>query len=117
LGAIIPLGRAAYFLVTHQFGVVQSSRDANSPPVSFIAWLDMLIFSLAVLVFVNLEAQRLGMRHRWLYGLATLTAGPSLGLPLFLYGRWNQPRSESVQAYFIAVSFRINVLMDSYGLS
>jgi hypothetical protein len=56
LGAIIPLGRAAYFLVTHQFGVVQSSRDANSPPVSFIAWLDMLIFSLAVLVFVNLEA-------------------------------------------------------------
>jgi len=96
LGAMIPLSPAVYFLVTHQFDVVQFTRDAIATSASFTAWLDVVISALAVLVFVHLEGRRLGMGRLWLYGLATLTVGPSLGLPLFLYGRWKLLRSGSV---------------------
>lgn len=96
LGAVFPLSPAVYFLVTHQFDVVRFGMDAISTPASLTAWLDVVISGLAVLLCVYLEGQRLGMRNRWVYGLATRTVGPSFGLPLFLYGRWKRLRSESV---------------------
>jgi hypothetical protein len=96
LGAVFPLSPAVYFLVTHPLDGLQFARDAIATPASLTAWLDVIISGLAVLVFVYLEGQRLGMRNRWIYGLATLTVGPSFGLPLFLYGRWKRLRSESV---------------------
>jgi hypothetical protein len=38
LGAMIPLSPAVYFLVTHQFDVVQLARDAIAIPASLSAW-------------------------------------------------------------------------------
>ena len=87
LGTVLPLSPAVYFLFTHQFDVGQFIQQAIASAASLTAWLDVIISALAVLTLATLEGRRLGMEKLWLYGLATVLVGPSLGLPLFLYRR------------------------------
>ena len=49
--------------------------------------MDVLISSIVLLIFMQAENSKLGVRGRWLPVLAVLTVGVSLALPLFLYLR------------------------------
>ena len=49
--------------------------------------LDVVFSALALILFVELEGRRLGLRHRWLAIAGTCIIGVSFGLPLFLYQR------------------------------
>ena len=86
-GTLLPLSPAIFFLFTHQFDVGQFIQQAIASAASLTAWLDVIVSALAVLIWVYLEGKRLGMERLWLYGLATVLIGPSLGLPLFLHRR------------------------------
>lgn len=87
LGTVLPLSPAIYFLFTHQFDIGQFIQQAIANAASLTAWLDVIISALAVMSLAIFEGRRLGMEKLWLYGLATVLIGPSLGLPLFLYRR------------------------------
>ncbi|MDJ0706099.1 MAG: DUF2834 domain-containing protein [Leptolyngbyaceae cyanobacterium MO_188.B28] len=87
LGAVVPLSPAIYFLLTHQFDVGLFIQQAIASAASVTAWLDVIISAGAVLTLAIVEGRRLGMEKLWVYGLATVLVGPSLGLPLFLYRR------------------------------
>ena len=49
--------------------------------------MDLTISVIAFWVYVFVEANRSGMKHPWIYLLATLLVGLSFALPLFLYFR------------------------------
>ena len=87
LGGVAPLSPAIYFLFTHHFDVGLFIQQAIASAASVTAWLDVLISAGAVLTLAIVEGRRLGMEKLWVYGLATVLVGPSLGLPLFLYRR------------------------------
>jgi len=102
IGALFPLAPAIHFLATHQFDVGQLIQQATASAASLTAWLDVIISALAVLTLAYIEGKRLGMKKLWIYGLATVLVGPSLGLPLFLYvrsqrlNRLNRPPSTAL---------------------
>ena len=87
LGTVLPLSPAIYFLLTHQFDIGQFIQQAIASAASVTAWSDVIISALTVLILTTFEGRRLGMEKLWLYSLATVCVGPSLGLPLFLYRR------------------------------
>ena len=87
LGTVLPLSPAIHFLVTHQFDVGLFIQQAIANAASLTAWLDVIISALVVLTLVTLEGNRIDMNKLWIYVLATVLVGPSLGLPLFLYRR------------------------------
>ena len=89
-GTILPLSPAIHFLITHQFDLGLFVQHAIANAASLTAWLDVIISASVVITLVLIEGQRLGMKRLWVYGLATVMVGPSLGLPLFLYGRSRQ---------------------------
>ena len=49
--------------------------------------IDVLVSSVVLIFFVVREGKRLGVGHRWVPIVATLTVGVSAGFPLFLYLR------------------------------
>jgi hypothetical protein len=49
--------------------------------------VDLILTAIVFLLFSYRDAARLGMRHWWVYLVATLAVGPSFALPLFLYVR------------------------------
>jgi hypothetical protein len=55
--------------------------------VSGFFGLDVIVSSVVLWVFVYSEGTRLKMSHLWVYVVANLLAGVSLGLPLFLLVR------------------------------
>ena len=60
--------------------------------------MDVLVSAVALMVFVGRESSRLSVPGRWLPLIAVLTAGVSLGLPLFLYMRERKLEQDRMQA-------------------
>lgn len=85
----LTLPNAAFWpwLATHGFAPRQFLADLFANGVSSFFGLDVLLSALALILFVELEGRRLGLRQRWLPIAATCLVGVSLGLPLFLYQR------------------------------
>ena len=100
IGMLVPLTPAMHFLFTHQFDVGQFIHLATASAASWTAWLDVIISAVTVLVLVYFEGHRLGMKRLWLFCIATVFVGPSFGLPLFLFRRWQwkQLASQSTSA-------------------
>jgi hypothetical protein len=55
--------------------------------VSTFFGLDVVFSAVALILFVEIEGRRLGLRRRWMPSAAACLVGVSLGLPLFLYQR------------------------------
>jgi hypothetical protein len=55
--------------------------------VSSAVAADLLVSGLVFFTFLFFEGKRLGLKHLWVYILATLFVGLSFGLPLFFYQR------------------------------
>ncbi len=75
------------WLATNGFAPRQFLGDLFANGVSSFFGLDVIFSALAVILFVELEGRRLGLRRRWMPIAATCLIGVSLGLPLFLYQR------------------------------
>ncbi len=63
------------------FGELFANRVAG-----FFA-MDVLVSAIVLIIFVQVEGRRLGIRGLWLPVVGTLLVGVSFGLPLFLYLR------------------------------
>jgi len=87
VGFTIPNAMFWPWLVAHGFAPRQFLTDLFANGVSGFFGLDVIFAALALIVFVELEGRRLGLRRRWLPIAATCLVGVSLGLPLFLYQR------------------------------
>lgn len=59
---------------------------------------DLIIASLVFWVFLLKEAKKYALRHWWVYFIASLTAGLSFALPLFLYFRESQLEKLATQS-------------------
>lgn len=86
-GTALPYSQLVPFLRDHgpDASLFVQQLFANRPSVFF--GVDVIVSSLVLWLFVYSEGTRLRMRNLWLYVVANLLVGVSLGLPLFLLAR------------------------------
>ena len=87
IGTIVPYSYFITFLVNNglDFGLILA--HIFTIPLSAFAWMDVLVSTLVLGVFVFVEGRRLEMKNLWVYIACNLLVGVSLALPLFLYVR------------------------------
>ena len=86
-GVILPFSQFAPWVMEHGLSPALAFSEIYDSRLSLFAWLDVIVSAVVLLTFVGVESRRLGMQRIWIYWLATLTVGVSLGLPLFLFMR------------------------------
>ena len=86
-GTILPYSQLFPFLREHGLDTSLLFQQLFANKVSGFFGLDVIVSSLVLWVFVYSEGTRLRMRHLWVYVVANLLVGVSLGLPLFLLMR------------------------------
>lgn len=86
-GTILPYSQLFPFLREHGLDTSLLFQQLFANKVSGFFGLDVIVSSLVLWVFVYSEGTRLRMRHLWIYVVANLLVGVSLGLPLFLLMR------------------------------
>jgi hypothetical protein len=84
VGAIVPNSAFWPWLAAHGLAPVQFTTALFVNGVSTFFGLDVVLAALALIVFIEVEGRRLGLRRRWVPIAATCLIGVSLGLPLFL---------------------------------
>lgn len=87
VGTLLPYGAFLPWLIENGLNIPALLSDIATQPVSLFAWLDVIVSAVALFVFIAVEGKRIGLHHRWLPVVATLSVGVSLGLPLFLWLR------------------------------
>jgi hypothetical protein len=87
VGLTLPNAAFWPWLGAHGFAPRQFISDLFANGVSSFFGLDVVVAALALIIFVELEGRRLGIRRRWLPIAATCLVGVSFGLPVFLYQR------------------------------
>lgn len=85
-GTALPLAQFVPWLSANGPNVQLLLQQATSSNIAAFAWADVLISGLATIALICAEGRRLGMRRLWL-PLSSITIGPSLALPFFLYLR------------------------------
>ena len=91
LGAVLPYSTFIPWLIDHGPDVSLFVESLFANRISAFFGLDVIVSALVLWVFIGTEGKRRGVRHLWAPVLASLTVGVSLGLPLFLYLREEQP--------------------------
>lgn len=86
-GAVVPLAAFLPWLGVHGADLGQFGRDLFANRVSSFFGLDVILSALSLFAFIGWEGRRLGIGRLWLPIVATLMAGVSCGLPLFLWQR------------------------------
>ena len=86
-GFLLPYSQLVPWLSEHGLNPSLFCRELFANRIGAFFGMDVLVSALVLVVFARTEGRRLGMRGLWLPGLAVLTVGVSLGLPLFLYLR------------------------------
>ncbi|MCP9849883.1 DUF2834 domain-containing protein [Cyanobium sp. Morenito 9A2] len=88
-GAILPWMANLEFMRQHgaAFDLGLFVRLANANPAAQSLSRDLLVGSSAVLLWMVVEARRLGIRGLWLALLCTVTIAFACGAPLFLFLR------------------------------
>ena len=86
-GTVLPYSQFIPFLREHGLDTSLFVQQLFANDVSGFFGLDVIVSSFVLWVFVYSEGARLRMRHLWLYIVANLLGGVSLGLPLFLLMR------------------------------
>ena len=86
-GTVLPYSQFLPFLRDHGLDTSLFVQQLFANRVSGFFGLDVIVSSLVLWVFVYSEGTRLKMSQLWVYVVANLLAGVSLGLPLFLLVR------------------------------
>lgn len=68
-------------------GVAEAMTDTVVNPAATFTVIDLLAVALIGLVFMVVEARRLGMRFVWVYVVLTFAVAISVALPAFLIAR------------------------------
>ena len=87
LGLALPNAAFWPWLATHGIAPGRFVTDLFANGVSAFFGLDVVLSACVLVLFVETEGRRLGLRRRWLPIAAGCLGGVSLGLPLFLYQR------------------------------
>jgi len=87
LGLALPNAAFWPWLATHGLAPQRFVTDFLANGVSTFFGLDVILSACVLVLFVETEGRRLGLRRRWLPIAAACLVGVSLGLPLFLYQR------------------------------
>jgi len=85
LGLVVPWFFNLRFLQQGTFWDFLAATCVNDAACSISA--DVLIAAVAGCIWIVSEAQRLGMRHRWLWVLLTFSIAFAFAFPLFLFVR------------------------------
>jgi Terpene cyclase DEP1 len=83
VGAAVPLFFLGSFLADEGVDVGAFVDQATATDLALMAWSDVVITALVVIVLAWLERGR-GLARWWMPVAATVAVGPSLGLPLLL---------------------------------
>jgi len=87
LGTFIPVYQFWEFLQVYGFDLNLFIKQMFANHIaSCFAW-DLIISTLALIIFMLVEGQRLKMKNIWIYILFNILVGVSLALPAFLYSR------------------------------
>ncbi len=87
LGAALPLSQLVPFAVEHGLDLRLATEQLFANRIAaFFGW-DVIVSAFVVLALVASDGRRSGLRHLWVYALATLSVGVSFGLPLYLWAR------------------------------
>jgi hypothetical protein len=88
LGLILPYSQFIPWLIEHHaLSMSLFIRDLFANRISGFFALDVIVSAIVLIVFIQIEGRRLGVRLLWLPTLAVVLVGVSVGLPLFLYLR------------------------------
>ena len=83
-GTVLPYWQFFGFLREHGLDADLMIKQLFANNVSGFFGLDVTVSSVVLWVFVYSEGTRRNMKNLWVYVLANLVVGVSLGLPLFL---------------------------------
>lgn len=95
LGTILPYSQFLVFLLEHGLDMPLFIEQLFANRVSSFFGMDVIVSSLVFWTFVFWEGSRLKMPNLWIYIMANLLVGVSLGLPLFLLMRQQQLEQQS----------------------
>ncbi|MCE2571173.1 DUF2834 domain-containing protein [Motilimonas eburnea] len=84
LGIALPYGALIPWLMDHGVDLPLLVSHAMANPISLLAWLDVIIAGIVLLVFIVTESRKHQIKYWPLAVFGTLTVGVSCGLPLFL---------------------------------
>ncbi len=99
LGLLVPYSQFVPWIMEHHaLNMPLFIHDLFANRISAFFAMDVIVSAIVLILFIQTEGTRLGMRLLWLPTLAVLLVGVSLGLPLFLYLR--QLRLDRTAAQF-----------------
>lgn len=84
IGTVAPLSQLIPWLIQHGLDLPLLYQQTLGSKLAAVAWLDVIVAAIVVLIFIGWEGRRLNMRRLWIPALGTCSIGVSLGLPLFL---------------------------------
>jgi len=87
VGTVLPYSQFVPFLLSHGLDLKLLLDQLFSNYISGFFGMDVIVSSVAMIIWVLTEGPRLGIRYFWLPIAGNLLVGVSLGLPLFLYLR------------------------------
>ncbi|WP_325895414.1 DUF2834 domain-containing protein [Grimontia sp. NTOU-MAR1] len=85
LGALFPYAAFGVWLVENGLNVSLLLADAMANPISMMAWLDVIIAGVALIVFIVVDGKDNNVRLRGWAIAGTLTIGVAFGLPFYLF--------------------------------
>ena len=89
LGLFIPW----YFNLQHilysplPFTLIEYFKQGTATPLASSITTDFFIGTIPVLIWMMIEADRLGMKYKWIYFILTFMIAFAFTCPLFLYNR------------------------------
>ena len=87
LGTAITWVQNVQFMSAQGFDLAGFVAAAGANPAAASLSTDLLFVYVACMALIVVEGRRLGMRHLWLYALASTVIALSAGLGLFLFAR------------------------------
>lgn len=87
LGTVLPYSQFVPFLIENGLNFKLFFEELFINQIASFSFIDLIVSSLVLWVFVFCEGSRLGMKNLWIYIASNLLVGVSLGLPLFLLMR------------------------------
>jgi Protein of unknown function DUF2834 len=87
LGIVMPYSQFVPWISEHGLNLALFLRELFATRIGGFFGMDVIVSAIVLIIFVQVEGRRLGMRGLWMPVVGTLLVGVSFGLPLFLYFR------------------------------
>ncbi|MDH5393727.1 MAG: DUF2834 domain-containing protein [Gammaproteobacteria bacterium] len=88
LGIALPMSQFIPWLLAHGLDASLFISELFSTSIGGFFGLDVMVSALALFTFIYYDGKKYSIRNLWVPVIATLSIGVSLGLPLYLYMRY-----------------------------